>query len=439
MVVMVVMGCRSATVAPAAPLPVTAPRDASTAAVDAPSTVSLPAPYATKVAENPARLVQRGTEDRPTSASGLSVTLWAEDVGEVRTVTVAPSGEVFAALRTGQVKVFADRDGDGAADERWTFARGLELPFGVAFRGERELFVAATNALWRFAYQPGQRVAEGAPTRVLTLPGRGYNQHWTRNVAVSPDGAHVFVSVGSETNVEPEPDPRAAIVRVRPDGTDPTVFARGLRNPVGLAFSPSGRLFTAVNERDELGDDLPPDYFTSVVEGAHYGWPYAYWGAHEDPRRRGERPDIVARARTPDLSLGAHVAPIAVVFPRRGALGVPEGDALVSLHGSWNRAQHAGYKVVRVRVRDGVPVAPPEDFVTGWLRPDGSAWGRPAGMCELPDGSLLIVDDWDQAIWRVGPGPRPQGGPDPLTRPGESSPAPGSARSAPRGDAAAGR
>lgn len=398
-------GCRRTP--PAVPAPpsrppardVPAPRDAPVAA----AALQLPAPYETKIAVNPARLVDRVEGDALRAPAGLTVTRWAEDIGEVRTLAVAPSGEVFGADRRGMIKVFADENGDGVAELRLTFARGLELPFGVAFQRAEAVYVAATSALWRFSYRPGQRVAEGNPTRVLTLPGHGYNQHWTRNVVLSPDGAEVYVSVGSETNVEPEDDPRAAILRARADGSDARVFARGLRNPVGLAFSPDGRLVTAVNERDELGDDLPPDYLTVVAEGAHYGWPYAYWGAHEDPRRRGERPDIVARARTPDLSLGAHAAPISVVFPRRGALGVPEGDALVSLHGSWNRAVHSGYKVVRVRFRGGVPVGPVEDFVTGWLRPDGAAWGRPAGMCELADGSLLIVDDGDQTIWRVAP------------------------------------
>lgn len=403
------IGCRSASVAPAPPTPPlrsdvpAAPRDAPNASADAPAapSVALPPPYATKVHENPARLVQRAEAESPRAPDGMRVSLFARDVGEVRTVAQAPTGEVFAALRTGEVKVFEDRDRDGVSDDRWTFARGLELPFGLAFRGDHELYVAATSALWRFVRRPGQRAPDGAPARVIPLPGHGYHQHWTRNVAVSPDGAHLFVSVGSETNVDPEPDPRAAIVRVGADGAGMTVFARGLRNPVGLAFAPDGRLFAAVNERDELGDDLPPDYLTSVVEGAHYGWPYAYWGAHEDPRRRGERPDIVARARVPDVSLGAHTAPIAVVFPRRGALNIPSGDALVSLHGSWNRARHAGYKVVRVRFRGGVAQGAPEDFLTGWLRPDGAAWGRPAGMCELADGSLLVVDDWDQSLWRV--------------------------------------
>ena len=404
---LLMIGCRSAAVAPTPPPPPShrdvpaTPRDASRAALPAAPVDALPPPYATKVNENPARLVQRTATEAPAAPPGLRVTLWARDIGEVRTVAQAPTGEVFAALRTGEVKVFEDRDHDGVADDRWTFARNLELPFGLAFRGENELYVAATSALWRFTRRPGQRAPDGAPTRVIPLPGHGYHQHWTRNVAVSPDGAHVFVSVGSETNVDPEPDPRAAIVRVGADGTGMTVFARGLRNPVGLAFAPDGRLFAAVNERDELGDDLPPDYLTSVVEGAHYGWPYAYWGSHEDPRLRGERPDIVARARVPDVSLGAHSAPISVVFPRRGALNIPSGDALVSLHGSWNRARHAGYKVVRVRFRDGVAQGAPEDFLTGWLRPDGVAWGRPAGMCELADGSLLVVDDWDQSLWRV--------------------------------------
>jgi glucose/arabinose dehydrogenase len=360
----------------------------------------LPPPWKTKIAVNPARLVARVDGEAPV-APGLAVTRWASEVGEIRTVAQSPSGEVFAADRRGAIVVFADNDGDGVAEPRRTFARGLELPFGLAFHPDGWLYVAATSAVWRYRYRPGMRAAEGPPERLFGLPGHGYRQHWTRNLALSADGAWLYVSVGSETNVEPEEDPRAAILRAAANGSSVAVFARGLRNAVGLAVSPSGRVVAAVNERDELGDDLPPDYLTTVPEGAHFGWPYAYWGAHEDPRRRGERPDIVARARRPDLSLGAHAAPISVVFPRHNAFGVAPGDAVVSLHGSWNRARHAGYKVVRVPFRDGVPIGPVSDLVTGWLRPDGTAWGRPAGMCELADGSLLIVDDGDGSIWRV--------------------------------------
>lgn len=360
----------------------------------------LPAPFATRSVANPARLVPRPAGAAPRAANGAAVRLWARHIGGVRTVAQAPSGEVFGVDRGGAVVLFTDPDGDGEFDGRETFADGLDLPFGIAFHPAGWLYVGATDALWRYRYRPGMRRAEGPPTRLLSLPRGG---HWTRNVAISPDGARVFVSIGSGTNVDPEPDPRATIVRAAADGTGMTVFARGLRNPVGLAFAPDGRLFTVVNERDELGDELPPDYLTAVREGAHYGWPYAYWGPHPDPRLHGERMDIVERAVRPDVSLGAHAAPIGLVFPTRGALGVPPGDALVSLHGSWNRAQPRGYKVVRVRFQRGAPVGPPEDFVTGWLQADGTTWGRPAGMCELTDGSLLIVDDGAGSIWRVVP------------------------------------
>lgn len=360
----------------------------------------LPPPFATKSAANPARVVPRPEGAAPRAANGAVVGLWARDIGGVRRVAQAPTGEVFGADQRGAVVVFVDRDNDGVIDARETFAEGLELPFGIAFHPAGWLYVGATDALWRYHYRPGMRRAEGAPERLLDLPPGG---HWTRNVAISPDGAQVYVSIGSESNVTPEPEPRATIVRAAADGRGMTVFARGLRNPVGLAFAPDGRLFTVVNERDALGDDLPPDYLTSVREGAHYGWPWAYWGAHPDPRRHGQRMDIVARALRPDVSLGAHAAPIDVVFPTRGALGVPRGDALVSLHGSWNRAQPRGYRVVRVRARDGGVMGEPEDFVTGWLQPDGTTWGRPAGLLELADGSLLIVDDGARVIWRVAP------------------------------------
>jgi glucose/arabinose dehydrogenase len=238
---------------------------------------------------------------------------------------------------------------------------------------------------------------------VLELPGLGYNQHWTRNVIVSPDAHKLYVTVGSETNVEAETDPRrGAITECDPDGRNARVYANGLRNPLGMAFHPDTRgFFTVVNERDMLGDDLVPDYLTEVRAGAFYGWPFSYFGAHEDPRRAGERPDLVRAAVVPDLSLGAHVAPLSMIFPLRDGVAAMRGDALVSLHGSWNRSQPVGYRVVRVRFANGRPTGVIEDFITGWLAPNNKAWGRPAGLAELPDGSLLVVDDANEVIWRV--------------------------------------
>jgi len=322
----------------------------------------------------------------------------------------SPSGEIFVAdHETGRVLVLSDADHDGRSDmPRGLFAANLPLPFGLAFHPDGYLFVGCTDRVLRYSYRPGQRAAEGRPVQIASLPGRGYNQHWTRNVAVSPDGQRVFVTVGSATNVDAETDPRRAAVSVMAvDGAGFRPFASGLRNPIGLAFHPdTGALFTVVNERDEIGDDLVPDYLTEVREGAFYGWPYAYFGPNEDPRRRGERPDLVARTIPPDFALGAHVAPLAIVFPTRGALGVPRGDALVSLRGSWNRSQPAGYKVVRVRFENGHPVAM-EDFLTGFTLPDGTVYGRPVGLVELLDGSLLVADDAGEVLWHVTADPAP--------------------------------
>lgn len=345
------------------------------------------------------------------AAPGLVVEPWATNIGGARWLAVAPNGDVFLTdHERGAVVVLAGSDAQGRVLSRGTYASGLRAPFGLAFHPAGWLYVANTDAVLRFRYRPGDREATAPPERVLELPGHGYNQHWTRNVAFSSDYRSLYVTVGSETNVDPEPDPRRAALTVCDlDGGHARVFASGLRNPVGLAVRPgTEELFTVVNERDELGDDLPPDYLTRVREGGFYGWPYAYWGRHEDPRRRGERPDLVARALEPDLSLGAHSAPLGLLF-YTGVMLPPEyrGDALVSLHGSWNRAEPAGYRVVRARFAGGRPTGAVEDFLSGWLLPDGRVWGRPAGLAQAPDGSVLVVDDGSRTVWRV----RRQGAP----------------------------
>jgi glucose/arabinose dehydrogenase len=399
---------------PPTPHPRTPPVDQPTAAappIDPPiapgarADLVLPPPFHTPSARNPAAVVDRPLGTLPTVAPGLRVTQWAKGFRFARALAVGPDGSVFVSEADGgRVSVLRDDDRDGVADqERAIFARGLDLPFGLAFHPGGYLYVGCTSRLVRFRVRDGGHVAEGAAELVLALPGRGYNQHWTRSVALSPDGARVFVGVGSETNVEVEADPRrAAITVAAADGSGARPFATGLRNPVGLAVHPdTGALFTVVNERDELGDDLAPDFLTAAREGAFYGWPFAYWGCHEDPRRAGERPDLVARAVVPDLSLGAHTAPVALAFPVRAGAGVPRGDALVSLHGSWNRAVRVGYKVVRVRFQDGRPTGEIDDWMTGLLAPNGDAWGRPMGLAELPDGSMLVMDDGAQIIWRV--------------------------------------
>lgn len=368
------------------------------------TTLRLPAPFHTPSASNPPRLVNRPPGASPTGPAGTRVDVWASAKPGGRWLALAPNGDVFLSDHTtGTVSVLRDADGDGRAEGRFVFARALNLPLGMAFHPDGWLYVACTNAVLRFRYTPGQTEAQSPPERVASLPGQGYNQHWTRNVLVSADGRTVFVTVGSATNVDVETDPRrAAISAMDPDGGHFRVYATGLRNPLGLALHPvTGALYTTVNERDGLGDDLVPDYLTAVQEGAFYGWPFAYFGPHEDPRRAGERPDRVRAAVVPDLALGAHVAPLGLIFPVRDAILPMRGDALVALHGSWNRSVPAGYKVVRVRFQDGRPTGVVEDFLTGFATPAGEPWGRPAGLLELTDGSILVVDDAAGVVWRV--------------------------------------
>jgi glucose/arabinose dehydrogenase len=368
--------------------------------------VLLPAPSRLAgLTYNPPRIVARPPNAALRGPAGSTVTAWAAGLAGGRALAVAPDGDVFVAEpRAGRVSLLRDRDGDGAADaDRPVWDENLRQPFGLAFHPGGWLYVGCTDRIVRYRYRPGQTRREAPPERVLDLPGGGYNQHWTRSVALSPDGAQVFASVGSETNDDVEADARrAAVLVAAADGSGARVFASGLRNPVWIAFHPDARrLYAVVNERDGLGDDLVPDYLTEVREGAFYGWPYSYFGAHVDPRHAGERPDLVRRAVVPDLPLGAHVAAVGLLFPTRGALGVPRGDALVSLHGSWNRSQRVGYKVIRARFAGGRPTGAVEDFITGWVLPDDRVWGRPVGLAELPDGSVLVADDESNTVWRV--------------------------------------
>lgn len=317
-------------------------------------------------------------------------------------MVLAPNGDVFVVeSNRGTIRVFRpSKSNPSSPGRQFVFAEGLRQPFGLAFY-KGWVYVGDTDAVLRFAYRPGQTKAVGAPQRITELTPGGYNQHWTRNVIADPRRDRLFVSVGSRTNVDPEEPPRASILEMKPDGSDRHTFASGLRNPVGIAINPqTGKLWTAVNERDNLGDDLPPDYVTEVKSGAFYGWPYAYIGPHEDPRRKGERPDLVAKAVVPDVLVGAHVAALNLAF-NPGTMLPGKGDIFVALHGSWNRATRAGYKVIRIPMKGGRPSGAPQDFLTGFVRADDNVWGRPVGVCFLPDGSLLVSEDGNEIIYRV--------------------------------------
>jgi glucose/arabinose dehydrogenase len=366
----------------------------------------LPPPGATRSSSNPPDVVPRPANARLNLPPGFEIETWAEGgLENPRWLALAPNGDVFLVdSASGRIFVLRDAHNSGKATERHLFASGLRLPFGMAFNGEY-LYVGETNQVVRFHYHPGQTKAEGRPEKLADLPGRGYNQHWTRNVLFSPDGRKMFVTVGSASNDSPGEDPmRAAISEYNPDGSGHRFIATGTRNPIGLKFYPgSNQLWAVVQERDELGDDLPSDYLTHIQDGGFYGWPYAYIGPHPDPRNT-ERSDLVTKTIAPDVLFQAHSAAMDVVFYQGQMFPKKyQGDAFVSLHGSWNRSQRTGYKIVRVHFQGGKPAAGYDDFITGWmLSPDKrEVWGRPVGMVVLKDGSLLIADDGGNKIWRV--------------------------------------
>ena len=366
----------------------------------------LPPPNPAEDAVNPPRVVPRPPGAQLIMPPGFSVATFAEgDFREPRWLALAPNGDVFLSdSRAGRIIVLRDANKDGVAEERFTFVENMKQPFGMAF-WKNYLYIGNTDAVIRFTYKPGQTKAEGTPEKIADLPGKGYREHWTRNILFSPDGKKMYVTVGSETNVSVEPEPmRAAIVEFNPDGTGKRIFASGTRNPIGLAWLPGSRtLWAAVQERDRLGDDLVPDFVTEIKDGGFYGWPYAYMG-FEDPRRKGERSDLVKQTLTGNVLIESHSAVLGLAF-NEGRMFPREyrGDAFVALHGSWNRSKRTGYKIIRIRFRNGKPVGGYEDFLVGWMMgPDvKEVWGRPVGLLFLADGSMLISDDGANKIWRV--------------------------------------
>jgi glucose/arabinose dehydrogenase len=382
----------------------------------------LVAPYESKSVNNQPKVIGWPEGRTPVAAEGLTVQKFAGDLSNPRWAYVLPDKSVLVAESDTQVVKSANRvrrlvdaDGDGVADSKEPFADyDLRQPFGMLVLGDW-FYLANTDGLVRFPYKPGQAKVEGPDKgrgeKVLELPGKGYNNHWTRNVIASPDGKKLYVTVGSASNVDEKLDKdakdprRAAILECNPDGSESRVFAGGLRNPVGAAFEPTTKvLWTVVNERDELGDDIVPDYLTSVKDGGFYGWPYAYFGQHEDPRHKGVRPDLVAKAIKPDYAVGSHTASLGLCFATGTAL--PErfrSGAFVGQHGSWNRSQLSGYRVMFVPFKDGKPAGEPIDVLTGFVAdPEKkTVYGRPVGVTMLPDGSLLVCDDAGATVWRV--------------------------------------
>lgn len=370
---------------------------------------SLPKPFATESASRSSRIIPQPKDAKLSVPSGFKINVFAEgNFTYPRMMALAPNGDVFVAdSYADSVVVLRDKNKDGAAEERFTFSDNLSQPFGIAFFKDW-LYIANTESIVRFRYKPGQTKAEGAPEKLIELTEGGYNQHWTRNIIFSPDGGKLYVAIGSSGNVDVETDARRAAVSVYDtDGKNYRIFASGLRNPIGLAFNPTTKeLWTAVNERDNLGDELVPDFVTSLKENGFYGFPYYYLGENADPRRKNDIANLrLPKPIVPDVLIASHSAALGIVF-YDGKLFPPEyqGDAFVALHGSWNRNPLTGYKIIRIRFKDGKPIANSyEDFITGWLPSETSqeVWGRPVGLLVNRDGSLLIADDGAKKIWRV--------------------------------------
>jgi glucose/arabinose dehydrogenase len=320
---------------------------------------------------------------------------------------LAGSGEPSA----NRITLLRDIDGDGVADLRSVFLQGLNSPFGMALVGN-DLYVANTDAVLRFPYAAGETRIAAPGIKLVDLPAGSINHHWTKNLIASGDGARLYISVGSNSNIAERgmdvEAARAAIWEVDIKSGAHRVFASGLRNPVGMAWEPhSGALWTSVNERDELGSDLVPDYMTSVRDGGFYGWPYSYYGKHIDDRVTPQRPEMVAQAIVPDYALGAHTASLGLASSAGTALPAPFGNGMfIGQHGSWNRRPHSGYKVIFVPFANGAPSGPPLDVLTGFLSEDGNAFGRPVGVALDKQGALLVADDVGNVIWRVSPADR---------------------------------
>jgi glucose/arabinose dehydrogenase len=364
----------------------------------------LPAAFSSKSAGNGPSSAKPPAGFLPTVPAGFHVNVFAKDFKNPRFLVVAPNGDVFLAdLGAGEVIVMRDAQHSGAAQQREVFAEKLNRPFGIAFHDEY-VYVANMSEVVRFRYdqQSSKRLGEGE--HILDLPSGG--AHVTRTIAFSADGKHLYASVGSSGNIDIEKDQRRGAVLVAdPDGKNSRIFASGLRNAVGLGIEPvSGAVWVSVNERDELGDNLPPDYFTSIKDGGFYGWPYSYIGNNVDPRVQPQKPDLVARAIIPDVLLGAHVAPLEFAF--YAGKQFPEqyrGGAFIAEHGSWNRASRAGYQVAFVGFQNGKAFADPLPFLTG-LVPDPNGKnvnGRPVGVAVASDGALLVSDDGAGVIYRI--------------------------------------
>ncbi|RAZ90093.1 sorbosone dehydrogenase family protein [Mesorhizobium hawassense] len=390
----------------------------------------LPKPYLTESASNGGGLTDRPENARPKLPPGFSVELVASGIDNPRVVRVAPNGDLFVAdSKANQIRVYRLAEGSAKPAETSVFAEGLTRPYGIAFYppGDKPqwVYVANSDSVVRLPYRDGDLEASGKPqTIVAKIPA---NHHWTRDIAFSPDGKTLYLSVGSGSNIaedmsdEPKggvedwaksqplgaawgsEEGRADVLAFDPDGNNRRTVATGLRNCSGMTVQPAtGALWCVVNERDELGDNVPFEYATAVKEGAFYGWPWYYIGDNEDPRYKGARTDLAGKVKLPDVLIQAHSAPLNIAFYDGANFPADyKGDAFVTLHGSWNRDVRTGYKVVRLRFKDGKPTGEYDDFATGFVIADDALWGRPVGVAVAKDGALILTEDGNGTIWRV--------------------------------------
>lgn len=409
--------------------------DSSAAAVvtdSAKQQVNLPPPYQTKSVRNYCKLIPWPAGKTPVAPAGFKVSLFAGGLDNPRNIYVAKNGDVFVSQANTEVKgvkkLEADVAGASASEDlnksannilyfkktadgyapKVVFISGLNQPFGMLIIGNW-FYVANTDGLLRYPYHPGDSKVSGAGQKILSLPAGGYNNHWTRNLRANADSSKIYVSVGSGSN-DGEHGPgnevrRADILEINPDGTGERIYASGLRNPAGIDFQPQTKvLYASVNERDTFGDELVPDYLTSVKEGGFYGWPYAYFGPHPDPTHKGEKPDMVKKTIVPDLALGSHTASLGLAFYTGSSF--PEkykGGAFIGQHGSWNSSKLVGYKVTFVPFANGKISGPMEDFLTGFIADSAKeqVYGRPVGIAVAKDGAVLVADDAGNKIWCV--------------------------------------
>ncbi|OWK71677.1 sorbosone dehydrogenase family protein [Pedobacter sp. AJM] len=410
------------------------PQGTDTTVTTSSESLTLPAPDTTASKNKFSKVIGWPENKTPVAPEGFVVTRFASNIKSPRNMIVAPNGDVLVVLSnserstkekvanavTGKSKsevagqsantilLYRDADKDGKPELTTTFLTGLNQPYGMLIIGNA-FYVANTDGIWQYPYKSGDTKITSTGKKIMSLPAGGYNNHWTRNLIANADQSKIYVTVGSGSNVgengmENEIR-RANILEVNPDGTGEKIYASGLRNPVGVDWAPgTNMLWTAVNERDGLGDDLVPDYITSVKEGAFYGWPYSYYGQNEDPRLKGKNPDLVKKAIAPDVPVGSHTASLGLAFYKGNKYPAKyQGGAFVGQHGSWNRSAISGYKVIFVPFKDGKPTGKPEDFLTGFIADTGKAevYGRPVGVTLAADGALLVADDVSGVVWRV--------------------------------------